>query len=144
METGQMLPRGSDLGADQAARPIRVLLVDDSAEFLESAARFLATDTVLAIVGRALSGAEALAQIELLGPDLVLVDLMMPEMNGLELTGHIKARPYPPRVIIVTLYSLAEYSNAAETALADGWVTKSTFGTNLLPLIYRLFALSAV
>jgi CheY-like chemotaxis protein len=135
-----MLPRASGVFADQAAQPIRVLLVDDSAEFLESAARFLATDSILAMVGRALSGLEALEQIELLRPDLVLVDLMMPEMNGLELTGRVKSRPHPPLVIIVTLYAITEYSMAAETALADGWVAKSTFGAELLPLIHTLFA----
>jgi CheY-like chemotaxis protein len=139
-----MLPRDSVVFADQAAQPIRVLLVDDSAEFLESAARFLATDPVLAIVGRAFSGSEALEQIELLCPDLVLVDLMMPEMNGLELTGRLKSRPHPPLVIIVTLYGITEYSTAAETALADGWVAKSTFGVKLLPLIHALFARPAV
>jgi DNA-binding NarL/FixJ family response regulator len=135
-----MVPQGAGVLADCAGQPIRVLLVDDSAEFLESAARFLATDPALSIVGRALSGAEALEQIELLRPDLVLVDLMMPEMNGLELTDQLKARSDSPRVIIVTLYGMAEYAAACATALADGWVTKSTFGVQLLPLVHSLFA----
>jgi DNA-binding NarL/FixJ family response regulator len=139
-----MLPRGTGVLADYAARPIRVLLVDDSAEFLDSAARFLATDPALVIAGRAFSGSEALKQIELLQPDLVLVDLMMPEMNGLELTSLVKSWPSPPRVIIVTLYGITEYATASATALADGWVTKSTFGTQLLPLIHTLFARSTV
>ena len=139
-----MLPRGSGIFADHRVRPIRVLLVDDSAEFLESAARFLATDLALAIVGRACSGPEALEQLGLLLPDLMLVDLMMPGMNGLELTSLVKSRPNPPRVIIVTLYGIAEYATAAETALADGWVAKSTFGAELLPLIHLLFAQPAV
>jgi DNA-binding NarL/FixJ family response regulator len=139
-----MLPRGSGVLAEQAVLPIRILLVDDSAEFLESAARFLATDPVLTIIGRAFSGLEAQKQIELLHPDLVLVDLMMPEMNGLELTRWVKSQPHPPLVIIVTLYGIAEYAAAAETALADGWVAKSMFGTALLPLIHTLFVRPAV
>jgi DNA-binding NarL/FixJ family response regulator len=135
-----MAPQASGMLGEHAERPIRVLLVDDSAEFLESATRFLATDPVLAVVGRTLSGAEALEQIERLRPDLVLVDLLMPEMNGLELTSLLKSSPDPPCVIIVTLYGSAEYAAASETALADGWVTKSTFGAQLLPLIHTLFA----
>ena len=139
-----MLPQGSGVLADHAPQPIRVLLVDDSAEFLESAARFLATDLALAIVGRAFSGPEALELLGLLRPDLMLVDLMMPGMNGLELTGRVKSRPNPPLVIIATLYGIAEYATATETALADGWVAKSTFGAELLPLIHTLFARPAV
>jgi DNA-binding NarL/FixJ family response regulator len=139
-----MLPRGSGVLAEQAVLPIRILLVDDSTEFIESAARFLATDPALRIVGRALSGWQAIEQIELLCPDLVLADLMMPEMNGLELTSLLKSRPNPPRVIIVSLYGIAEYAEAAETALADGWVAKSAFGTALLPLIHTLFVRPAV
>ena len=135
-----MAPQASGVLAEHATRPIRVLLVDDSAEFLESAARFLATDPALAIVGRALTGAEALQQIEQRRPALVLVDLMMPEISGLELTSLIKSWPDPPCVIIVTLYDIAEYAAASETALADGWVTKATFGEQLLPLIHTLFA----
>jgi CheY-like chemotaxis protein len=140
VEAGLMAPQDSGVLTERAARPIRVLLIDDSAEFLESAARFLATDPALAIVGRTLSGAEALEQIERLKPDLVLVDLMMPEMSGLELANLLKSWPDPPRVIILTLYGIAEYAAASETALADGWVTKSTFGAQLLPLIHTLFA----
>ena len=139
-----MLPQGSGVLAEQAVLPIRILLVDDSAEFIESAARFLATDPDLKIVGRAFSGWQAIEQIELLHPDLVLADLMMPEMNGLELTGLIKSRPNPPRVVIVSLYGIAEYTEAVETALADGWVAKSMFGATLLELIHRLFARPAV
>jgi CheY-like chemotaxis protein len=139
-----MLPRGSGVLADHAPQPIRILLVDDSAEFLESAARFLATDLALAIVGRAFSGPQALELLGPLQPDLMLVDLMMPGMNGLELASLVKSRPHPPRVIIVTLYGIAEYATAAEIALTDGWVDKSAFGSQLLPLIHTLFARSAV
>ncbi len=139
-----MLLRDSGVFADRAAQPIRVLLVDDSAEFLESATRFLATDPMLAIIGRAFSGSEALEQIELLHPDLALIDLTLPDMNGLELTSRVKSRSCPPLVIIVTLYAITEYSMAAETALADGWVAKSAFGAELLPLIHTMFARPAV
>jgi len=120
--------------------PIRILLVDDSPEFLESATRFLSVDPHIEIVGRALAGHDALEQVARLRPDLVLMDLAMPEMNGLEATHHIKAQPGAPCVVILTLYDNSEYRAVAETVGADGFLSKSEFGTQLLPLIHTLFA----
>jgi DNA-binding NarL/FixJ family response regulator len=120
--------------------PIHILLVDDSPEFLESAKRFLAGDPHIEIVGCVLSARDALEQVRQLHPDLVLMDLAMPEMNGLEATRQIKAQPDAPRVVILTLYDNPEYRAAAEAVRADGFVAKSDFGAQLLPLIHTLFA----
>lgn len=119
--------------------PLRILLVDDSAEFLESAARLLMLHQDLTVVGRAVSGSSALEQLALLNPDLVLMDLAMPGMNGLETTRQIKALPAPPCVVIMTLYDLAEYRAAARDALADGFIAKSSIRSQLLPMLASLF-----
>ena len=119
--------------------PLRILLVDDSAEFLESAARLLMLHQDLAIVGRAASGSSALEQVAALSPDLVLMDLAMPGMNGLEATRQIKAQPAAPCVVIMTLYDVAEYRAAARAALADGFIAKSSIRSQLLPLLASLF-----
>ena len=119
--------------------PLRILLVDDSAEFLESAARLLMLHQDLAIVGRAASGSSALEQVATLSPDLVLMDLAMPGMNGLEATRQIKAQPAAPCVVIMTLYDVAEYRAAARAALADGFIAKSSIRSQLLPLLASLF-----
>lgn len=118
----------------------RILLVDDNLGFLESAGHFLALDRQIEIVGRAPSGQEALRQVAQLKPDLVLMDLAMPEMDGLEATRQIKKLPDAPRVIILTLHDNAEYRAAAKAAQADGFIAKSEFGTQLLPLIHAMFA----
>jgi DNA-binding NarL/FixJ family response regulator len=118
--------------------PVRILLVDDSPEFLEAATRFLSTDPQIAIAGRALSGVEAMEQVTRVHPDLVLIDWEMPGMSGLETTHNIKARPDAPSVIILTLHDNVEYRAAAQAAGADGYVTKSDFGTELLPCIHAL------
>ncbi len=120
--------------------PIRTLLVDDSPEFLDSAARFLAADPQIGIIGRALSGREAIEQVARLQPDLVLMDVGMPGMNGLEATGCICKQPHAPRVVILTLYDNSEYRMAAKESGAAGYVVKSEFGTELLPLIHLLFS----
>ncbi|MEI2582541.1 response regulator [Scytonema sp. PRP1] len=120
--------------------PLRILLVDDSLTFLKSATRFLAMDKRLEVVGSVLSATEALELIPLLCPDLVLIDLAMPEMNGLEATRLIKAQPNAPYVIFLTLNDSNEERAAAKVVGADGFVTKSEFSSSLLPLIDSLFA----
>lgn len=119
--------------------PIRVLLVDDNPGFLESASLLLAAHPRIVVVGKAHSGAEALTKIPHLTPDLILIDLVMPEMNGLETTRQIKIGKSPPRVIILTLYDNAEYRDAALAVGADGFVAKPEVGTRLCPLICELF-----
>jgi two-component system, chemotaxis family, chemotaxis protein CheY len=117
---------------------IRTFLVDDSADFLESAAQFLAADPKIKIVGRSLSGSEAVAKVAALRPDLVIMDLAMPGVNGLEATKAIKAQVPSPRVIILTLYDAPEYRNAATDVGADAFLPKSEFGQQLVGLIHQL------
>jgi CheY-like chemotaxis protein len=123
---------------------IKVLLVDDNPEFLEVAANFLAGLDDVHVVGLASSGREALCLVHDLAPDLVLMDLSMPEMNGLEATRRLKRLPLPPHVVIVTLYDGPESAAAAREAGADDFITKSEFGDSLLPLIHRHFPQPAI
>jgi DNA-binding NarL/FixJ family response regulator len=121
--------------------PVRVLLVDDSPTFLQSAAQFLSGHNGIAVSGQARSGQEAVAQVQRLQPDLVLMDVAMPGLSGLEATRLIKRLPEPPRVIIVTMADDPEYRVVAAEAGADGFVPKPRCRTELLPLIQALFAL---
>ncbi|MCL4562036.1 MAG: response regulator transcription factor [Chloroflexi bacterium] len=118
---------------------IRVLLVDDNHEFLEATARFLSTDPSIEIVGHALSGKDVLTQVPSLKPDLVLMDLAMPDMNGLEATRQVKTYPQAPRVIILTFHDNDEYRSAASAVQVDGFIAKSDLGVELLPMIHSLF-----
>ena len=117
---------------------IRVLLVDDSPEFLKMATQFLATVPEIDPVGVALTGQDALVLAAGLQPDLILMDLVMPQMNGLEATRQIKAQPNAPVVIILTGHDTPEYRSAAATAGADGFVYKPELFTDLLPLMRHL------
>ena len=120
--------------------PIRVLLVDDNPEFIDATERFLSTDSWLEVIGHTLSGEEALDRSSQLKPDLVLMDLAMPRMNGLETTRQLKAMPGAPRVIILTLYDNSEYRSASKAANADGFIAKSDLGIQLISMIHNLFA----
>jgi len=118
---------------------LRVLLVDDSVTFLESAERLLSSQPSLQVVGRATSGIDALDQTTLLSPDLVLMDWSMLGMNGLEAMRLIKTRRAAPRVVILTLFDLPQYRAAAAAAGADGFLAKSEWGVQLMPLVEKLF-----
>jgi DNA-binding NarL/FixJ family response regulator len=119
--------------------PIRILIVDDNLRFLETLRRFLARPT-LQVVGAAITGGEALGEAARTHPDLVLMDIAMPEMSGLEATRLLKAQTDPPRVIILTFHDQPEYAAEAVAAGADRLVTKAEMDTQLLPAIRTLFA----
>ena len=127
------------MALEERSRRIGTLVVDDNPVFLEHLNRFLATEPAISVIGQARSGLEATEQVARLGPDLVLIDLAMPGMNGLEATVRIKAKPCPPRVIIVTLHDGPEYSQAALVAKADGFLPKGDLRSALMPMIAELF-----
>lgn len=111
--------------------PVRVLLVDDNPGYLEAAARLLAADPAVHVLGEAGTGEEALAMLNRTQPDVVLMDLSLPGMSGLEATRRIKARPGAPKVVIVTLHDEPEYRAAALGAGADEFVGKADLRSHL-------------
>lgn len=122
---------------------LRILLVDDNRRFLAAVQRFLTRES-FEVVGQALSGKAALEQVARLKPDLVLMDLAMPQMNGLEATRLIKAQSNPPRVVMLTLHDSPAYASEAKAAGADGFIAKSDLGSQLLPMIGALFAVQDI
>jgi DNA-binding NarL/FixJ family response regulator len=116
-------------------------MVDDHAAFLDELTHLLEENREMDIVGRAISGEEALEQTGALRPDLVLMDLAMPGMGGLEATRRLKITmgAGAPRVIVLSLHEHVMYRLAAREAGADGFVPKSQLGAQLLPTIHSLF-----
>lgn len=108
-------------------RPLHILLADDSQEFLEAAAALLSRDPRVRIVGRATDGSESVRLSKELVPDLILIDLKMPVMDGLAATRRIKAGSASPTVIIVSLHDHPEYRRGASEAGADGFIPKARF-----------------
>ena len=117
---------------------IRVLLVDDSPDFLESASGFLSRHTRIHVVGCARGGEEGVRLARELTPDVVLMDWAMLDLDGLQATRRIKARPPAPRVVIVTFYEEAELRAAATDAGADAVVGKSQFTDDVISVIETL------
>jgi len=121
----------------------RVVLVDDNPDFVRTAADFLAQDPGIEIVGLATSGERALDLVADHQVGLVVMDLTMPGMGGLEATRRLKAGHPAPLVIILSLHDDEAYRHRARQAGADGFIAKSEFGEELLPLIRRLFTCQA-
>ena len=119
-------------------RQLKILLVDDSPVFMESAHAVLASVPCVASIDCASSGADALAQLDQVNPDLVLTDIMMPGMSGFELIRKLRARDAPPRVVAVTLHDGAEFRTAAQHSGADGFISKREFGQVARELVSHL------
>lgn len=120
-------------------RTIRVLLVDDNAAFLKAAAKFLNNIPGVEILACAMSAAAGLAQAAGLRPDLVLMDVVMPGMSGLEAVRRIKQGVDSPKIVVLTLHNSEAYRFGARSAGADGFVVKDDFVAELPPLLDSLF-----
>ena len=119
-------------------RELKVLLVDDHAGFISAAVRHLRRLPWLALVGSASNGVEAIAQCEILRPDVVLMDLAMPEMGGLQATRLIKAQDNPPYIVIASHFDDGEHREHALRAGADAFVSKLAYIHEVMPLLEAL------
>jgi DNA-binding NarL/FixJ family response regulator len=120
-------------------KPVRTLIVDDSSEFLRHAGAFVMELPGVDLVGWAYLGREALELVGSLDVDLLLVDVSLPGMGGLEVTRLVKTMPRPPRVVLVTLHDEDAYRTAAAEAGADGYIPKRDLVAELPGLIESLF-----
>ena len=118
-------------------RELTVLLVDDHEAFLNAAQRQLRQHAWIRIVGRAANGREAVVRAEELRPEVVVMDLAMPEMGGLQATRLIKAQDPAPYVIIASHFDDDEHREHASRAGADAFIGKSDYARDLLPLLER-------
>ena len=104
--------------------PIRVLIVDDQVPFAAMLETILAEEDEVEVVGRATDGQQAVALAAELEPDVVVMDITMPLMDGLEATRLLRERTPAPRVIVLTESDLRSDAVRAERAGADGYVPK--------------------
>jgi len=115
--------------------PIRVLLADDHRLFAEALEAILAGESSIEVVGRARNGAEALELTLELEPDVVLMDISMPVMDGVEATRRIREARPGACVLMLTGSNAAVDVDRARDAGAAGYVTKDRIASQLVEAI---------
>jgi NarL family two-component system response regulator LiaR len=120
----------------------RILIVDDLAHVRRELSTILGLTPGLEVVGEAADGLEAVRQAEALHPDVVLMDLVMPGLDGIEATRQIKRRGLARSVVVLTLHGGPAARDKAAQAGADAFVEKGTDITALVEAIRRAAATS--
>jgi DNA-binding NarL/FixJ family response regulator len=123
-----------------SASVIRVLLVDDDALMRAGLASILSSDPTLDVVGEAADGRDAVERVDTLRPDVVLMDVRMPEVDGITATRDVVAASPDTRVVILTTFEDDEYIFGALTAGASGFLLKRTTPESLIEAIKAVAA----
>jgi two-component system, NarL family, response regulator DesR len=119
---------------------IRVFIAEDQAMVAGALAALLGNQPDIDVVGTALDGREALTAVRTLKPDILLTDIEMPGMSGLELAAAVRLEQAPPRVVILTTFARQGYLRRALEAGAVGYVLKDSPSSRLADAIRRAHA----
>jgi len=114
---------------------IRVLVVDDQPLVRAGFGMILQSEDDLELVGEAATGLEAITAVQELSPHVVLMDIRMPELDGVEATRQIREAPDAPAVLILTTFDLDEYVYASLRAGASGFMLKDSPADDLIDAI---------
>ncbi len=117
-----------------------VLIVDDDSMFRVLLKRVLTRDPNIDVVGEARDGEEAIQLVRKLRPDVVLMDIKMPGLNGLEAMRRSKAERPVTKVIVLTIHDEGPFHSAAVAGGADAFLPKKTLTTALPSTIQQVIA----
>jgi DNA-binding NarL/FixJ family response regulator len=123
-----------------SAAAVRVLLVDDDDLMRAGLAAVLSSDETVDVVGEASDGRRALEQVRTLGPDVVLMDVRMPDLNGISATAEVVAASPEAKVVILTTFEQDDYIFGALNAGASGFLLKRTSPEELIAAIHSVAA----
>lgn len=115
---------------------IRVLLAEDHAVVREGTRRILESDATIAVVGEAADGAEAVDLASDLAPDVVLLDMALPVLNGIEATQRLRRLTPRPVVLLLSAYDDEDYVHAALEAGASGYLLKTAHAVDVIAAIH--------
>lgn len=118
-----------------AAEMITVLLGDDHAVVRDGTRQILERDDSIAVVGEAADGAEVVRLARQLAPDVVLLDVALPVLNGIEATREIRSGPGAPYVLLLSAYDDQDYVVAAIAAGASGYLLKTASALDVVAAI---------
>jgi DNA-binding NarL/FixJ family response regulator len=117
---------------------VRVLIVDDDPLVRSALDLMLGGQADVEVVGEAADGRDGIALARQLAPDVVLMDIRMPRLNGLDATQVLRDEPRPPRVIVLTTFDADEHVLGALAAGADGFLLKDTPPAQILEAIRKV------
>ncbi len=121
-------------------RPVRVLVVDDDALVRAGLTMMLDGAAGIEVVGGAADGAQVPAAVDAHAPDVVLMDLRMPRVDGVAATRRLRERPHPPAVLVLTTFDTDEHVLAALRAGAAGFLLKDTPPERIVEAVRRVAA----
>jgi DNA-binding NarL/FixJ family response regulator len=124
----------------EVAVPIRVLIVDDHPVVRAGLTSMLGTQPGLKVVGCACSGEEALAMLRSQSADVLLLDLRMPGMNGIDVLHALEGIASPPRVVVLTSFETDEDVYRAINSGAQGYLLKNTSQDEMIEAINAVYA----
>jgi len=136
-DSDDVIASSSIPGPGSAERP-RVLLADDHAAMLALTATVLADECL--VVGNVGDGYELLAEAERLHPDVIVLDITMPRLDGIQAARQLRRSSGPARLVFLTIYEDADYARAALDAGGLGYVVKRRLTSDLLPAIRAALA----
>jgi len=120
-------------------KAIRVLIVDDHAIVRKGIRALLATERDIQVIGEASDGTEAIAQAHALHPDVILMDLVMPKIDGIEATRQITAKQSGVRILVLTSFAADDKVFPAIKAGALGYLLKDTRPNDLVQAIHQVY-----
>jgi two-component system, NarL family, nitrate/nitrite response regulator NarL len=118
---------------------IKVMLVDDHPMVLEGIKSFLSSRENIEVIGEAMDGEEAISKVKILAPDIILMDISMPTINGIETTRIIRDIDPTVKVIILTMHDDVEYVQQFAESGARGYLLKKTSPAELIRAIESVY-----
>ncbi len=121
-------------------KSIKVLVAEDNERFRCVLCRFLNLQPEIEVVGKASNGEEAISMYDKLSPDVVLMDLAMPVMNGITSMQKIKEIHPAAKVVVLTAHDTVDYKEQSKEAGADAYVLKSVSSNVLVSTIKKVIS----
>jgi len=120
----------------------RILIVDDSQDVRESLGWLLRDESSLTVAGEAASGSEAIRLANQLEPDMVILDIELPDTDGFSVTQQLKALPHPPLVILLSIHGDAISRQRGVLAGCDAFIEKGISWPKLLAVLQKVLKLA--